>query len=433
MSEVFPPELTDRIIGCIDPCERKTLCLCSLVSRKWLPASRHALFQYILINKATTFDLLVTRVLHSESARPWLAVVRMLIIVESSSEIWYSPSEGHAITSKCTRGTDDVARTKTVSAACRLFLYQFSGYLPELSRLYLSGINWQLYATPHSSEPLLLSQFPALRSLTLINCRLPSLHFLRRALVALPRLRNLLLSLVTWPRPGPLHTMKPVHACPLTRPELQSLRIGPHFSQAPMSSTPRVSSNGFLPWLSGTLSRHSLLFLDVGEIWAVEDATDFLDFVELVSPNLMQLTIPVMHEAPLASLRRLEELYIKMYRATSWAALCAQLRKLQCPLVRLKIGPVPSSEYMEWAPMRDTETGFDEPDFEGLDGVLINLQTLKEVTIVVSVPETYEDTGVLVSSVESRLSKLHQHGVQLGVILDRHHKRPSEYRMVDLQ
>ncbi|TFK85657.1 hypothetical protein K466DRAFT_180777 [Polyporus arcularius HHB13444] len=75
MSETCPLELTDRIISFVDILDKATLCNCALVCHSWLPASRHALFRRIDVADGTV-ELLVSRVLHSESVRPYLAGVR---------------------------------------------------------------------------------------------------------------------------------------------------------------------------------------------------------------------------------------------------------------------------------------------------------------------------------------------------------------------
>ncbi|KAJ7831181.1 hypothetical protein B0H13DRAFT_1522858, partial [Mycena leptocephala] len=48
MSSQMPPELTDRIMDFLWD-SQPSLCACSLVCRKWLPASRHHLFDSITI------------------------------------------------------------------------------------------------------------------------------------------------------------------------------------------------------------------------------------------------------------------------------------------------------------------------------------------------------------------------------------------------
>ncbi|RDX44379.1 hypothetical protein OH76DRAFT_1305780, partial [Lentinus brumalis] len=80
MSEILPPELTDRIIGFVGTLDKKTLCSCALVCRQWLPASRLALLYYVRVDSPRTYELLVSRVLHSDGARPYLADVRVLDI-----------------------------------------------------------------------------------------------------------------------------------------------------------------------------------------------------------------------------------------------------------------------------------------------------------------------------------------------------------------
>ncbi|TFK78597.1 hypothetical protein K466DRAFT_438203, partial [Polyporus arcularius HHB13444] len=53
-----------------------TLLSCSLVCSAWLPASRHQLFQELYINSPKRYDLLVSRVLHSEKMRIHLLSAR---------------------------------------------------------------------------------------------------------------------------------------------------------------------------------------------------------------------------------------------------------------------------------------------------------------------------------------------------------------------
>ncbi|KAJ7923804.1 hypothetical protein B0H13DRAFT_1526324, partial [Mycena leptocephala] len=48
MSSRMPPELSDRIIDFLWD-SQPGLCTCSLVSSKWLPASRHHLFESMTI------------------------------------------------------------------------------------------------------------------------------------------------------------------------------------------------------------------------------------------------------------------------------------------------------------------------------------------------------------------------------------------------
>ncbi|TFK84962.1 hypothetical protein K466DRAFT_448265, partial [Polyporus arcularius HHB13444] len=57
-----------------------TLLDCSLVCRAWLPASRHQLFQKLDIDTPERYDLLVSRVLHSEKMRIHLLSVRSVVL-----------------------------------------------------------------------------------------------------------------------------------------------------------------------------------------------------------------------------------------------------------------------------------------------------------------------------------------------------------------
>lgn len=267
MPTTLPAELTDRVISeCI--LDNNTLSNCAQVSTNWLPASRHALFKYIAFDTVTKFELFVDRVLHSDRTRPYLAGVLELYITDRSSGI---PQYGRVDT------------VKTVSSACRLILYHLSGHLPRLESMFLWGINWELYPTPRPHEPLLLSQFPSLERLTLINCHFPSFQFVRRALVALPRLSDLTLSTTSWPPPSPLQ-LSSIYTCTPTGPELRFLSIAPHDVGA--------STNGFLPWLSRTRSRHSLLNLNVGWLTPGTGA-EFLEFIALVSSTLQTLSAPL--------------------------------------------------------------------------------------------------------------------------------------------
>ena len=64
----LPPEVTDHIIACVEQYETSTLLNCCLVCATWLPASRHQLFKCIALSSPESYDLLVSRVLHSYSA-----------------------------------------------------------------------------------------------------------------------------------------------------------------------------------------------------------------------------------------------------------------------------------------------------------------------------------------------------------------------------
>ncbi|RPD55755.1 hypothetical protein L226DRAFT_446423, partial [Lentinus tigrinus ALCF2SS1-7] len=88
MPPYMPPEITDAIISGIPlvpyrtfrPSLSHTLAMCALVCRAWLPRSRVELFKYIPIEDDHTYDLLVKRVLHSETMSRYLASVDSLAL-----------------------------------------------------------------------------------------------------------------------------------------------------------------------------------------------------------------------------------------------------------------------------------------------------------------------------------------------------------------
>ncbi|RPD55712.1 hypothetical protein L227DRAFT_475000, partial [Lentinus tigrinus ALCF2SS1-6] len=79
MSPYIPPEITDAIISAMDPFyDAHTLAMCALVCRAWLPRSRVKLFEAIRIRDGRTYNLLVERVVHSETMTPYLTSVNRL-------------------------------------------------------------------------------------------------------------------------------------------------------------------------------------------------------------------------------------------------------------------------------------------------------------------------------------------------------------------
>ncbi|TFK80074.1 hypothetical protein K466DRAFT_504522, partial [Polyporus arcularius HHB13444] len=83
----FPTELTDEIITwipavCLNRVQERyrTLLSCALVCSAWLPASRYQLFQELHIDTPERYDLLVSRVLHSEKMRTHIMSVRQVAL-----------------------------------------------------------------------------------------------------------------------------------------------------------------------------------------------------------------------------------------------------------------------------------------------------------------------------------------------------------------
>ncbi|RPD58920.1 hypothetical protein L226DRAFT_109924 [Lentinus tigrinus ALCF2SS1-7] len=118
----LPGEITDRIISNVWP-DIRSLLNCALVCSRWLPASRHHLFAELRSPSKKSYDLLVSRVLHSESMRPCLASVRSVELIEGRiGERWdpLPPEEkiGH------------------------LFIRDFVGHLPNVRSLRFQAEDW---------------------------------------------------------------------------------------------------------------------------------------------------------------------------------------------------------------------------------------------------------------------------------------------------
>ncbi|RDX44174.1 hypothetical protein OH76DRAFT_1359949, partial [Lentinus brumalis] len=81
----LPAETTDEIIAWIPVLAAPaiyypTLLSCCLVSSRWLPASRHHLFQVVYIRSTWAYDIFVTRVLRSETMRALLSQIHTLTL-----------------------------------------------------------------------------------------------------------------------------------------------------------------------------------------------------------------------------------------------------------------------------------------------------------------------------------------------------------------
>ncbi|RPD55763.1 hypothetical protein L226DRAFT_446451, partial [Lentinus tigrinus ALCF2SS1-7] len=79
MSPYIPPEITDDIISAMDAhLDAHTLAMCALVCQGWLPKSRATLFEVVQIHDECTYNLLVERVVWSETMSPYLGLVNSL-------------------------------------------------------------------------------------------------------------------------------------------------------------------------------------------------------------------------------------------------------------------------------------------------------------------------------------------------------------------
>ena len=113
--------------------------------------------------------LFIARVVHVESQRPYLRLVRPLGL-----------SAGGPSLSTKAPGLSRAA----------INIFPLAGQLPALAELTLGARAWG-NDHPFSTEPLLFSQFSSLHKLVLKMGSFPSFAYVRRVITALPRLRDL--------------------------------------------------------------------------------------------------------------------------------------------------------------------------------------------------------------------------------------------------
>ena len=175
MPPYLPGEITDVVIANVWP-DSPSLRSCALVHRQWLPASRYYLFLAIQIDNASTYTLLVERVLRSGELRVWLEHTRELRILNAE---------------------DPDAVADFPAPFGKRFLYEFAGHLPRLESLELFHIDF-FAGGFHPGAYLAFSRFVSVEALSFTNCVFPSFATFRRLLVELPSLQDLSLSNVRW-------------------------------------------------------------------------------------------------------------------------------------------------------------------------------------------------------------------------------------------
>ena len=229
----LPGEVTDQIIPYVE--HQATLLSCCLVCSNWLPASRHRLFQKVVIDDPYTYDLLVSNVLHSDTLHPYLSSVL---------EVFFDEYPHHRF-----KSDGQVILPLNEPSKIILFIQEFAGHMPNLTKLTL-GSTKRLRCPPHPGALMAFSNFPSLRELTLVGCHFPYYHALRRALSALPSLTSLGLIRVSWPQPylrrSPMYNLdahKPL------RMSLSSLVM-----TWPTKIGNRRCAHQFVTWLSATSS-----------------------------------------------------------------------------------------------------------------------------------------------------------------------------------
>ncbi|KAI0709686.1 hypothetical protein C8T65DRAFT_195706 [Cerioporus squamosus] len=230
----LPGEITDRIISHVGP-DIPSLLNCALVCSRWLPASRHHLFTEINSPPKSSYKLLVARVLHSESMRPWLASVRSVAFFEEDKidERTWKPRQPE-------------------EQVGRLFIRDFIGHLPNMRYLRFQGGNWTQCRPPPRAF-VAFSQFPSLCTLDLFGCQFPSFAALRQMLSALPGLSSLMIKDAQWPASPNPHLVPVVGSD--SRPMLETLRF--------VMQDVNHCGREFMDWLVQTASRISIRRLEV--------------------------------------------------------------------------------------------------------------------------------------------------------------------------
>ena len=217
MSPYLPPEIIDSIFANIQhELLHRELCNYALVCSDWLAASRRRLLRVVHIGHAAAYDSFIEQVVRQERLRPWLATT--------------------------TRGVFYLEDIKKDARGHRLVL-ELAGQLPNLHTLVLSEVDWTgLQLRAH----LAFSQYRCLQELWLCYCSFPSFGNLRRLLVVLPSLANLVLLCPIWGTPkDPLV----VEGQSIPRPVLHTLYLYPSSAD---------DANQFFHWLVHTPTISSL-------------------------------------------------------------------------------------------------------------------------------------------------------------------------------
>lgn len=275
MSPYIPRDVTDLIIESIptNSSAYQTLRACTLVCHDWFPASQRRLFRDILIHSPHCYIRFIEDVLRSEAMRKYLRLARSIQI---------GPK-----------------KETTEKATFRLFLCDFAGHMPNIEDLTLTHIRWTTYLPIHG-EPLLLSKFPSLKTIALGSCRLPSVNFLRHALMSLPELRGLKLYNVTFEYPcqRKLNFFARATLQDRAAPALESLCLAYNVHDSPI----HISS--LLTWLGQTRTRRSLRGLQFVRYNATPRSRlpkDMENFFKGVAPCVTHLHVDLCCTSPMTA------------------------------------------------------------------------------------------------------------------------------------
>lgn len=276
MALYIPGELTDKIIGFVQ--DEDTLRACALVSRNWLPASRHMLFRNVRVNSNAAYRGLVKNVLRSARMRQFLGSTVTLDIHDSDGK---PPWQRYPIELSDMGIDRPWPRPHPPDSRSRSFLCDLAGNLPNLEELRLYRCRWDTHL-PSPAEPLLASRFPALTYLRLFECSLPSFSFFRRALASFPQLRSLYISSVTYP--SDISSMMHLPTGSQMLPKLDTFDLS--------GWIPLGCEHGELvTWLSQTSSRSSLRTLGYVTQISMFRPQIHVQFLQHVASNITTLTV----------------------------------------------------------------------------------------------------------------------------------------------
>ncbi|KAI0696753.1 hypothetical protein C8T65DRAFT_30576 [Cerioporus squamosus] len=310
----LPTELTDEIIAwiplvCKEVDRYPTLLVCSLVCWAWVPASRHQLFHELIIENPKQYNLLVSRVLHSETMRGYLRFVRVV----------------------------DLAAYKEPAAHTRrAFTLEFAGHLSNATTMSIAYEGVEAFMShPHAVHILAISRFSSIYTLKLLYCDFPSFGALRRFLTSLPSLTSLELHRPSWPDPAADLSPSLLHGSSrIPRPALSDLKMNWAYSNR--AGPRRVQQ--FLAWLSDTATSTSLRRLELDS-----EGARYMDIGSSLSRLgrlVKALRIVVYeddtgYESLLSGFRNMQGLHIETDRALqpdTWVRIARIMHALPCPV-----------------------------------------------------------------------------------------------------
>ncbi|KAI0737648.1 hypothetical protein C8Q80DRAFT_1295147 [Daedaleopsis nitida] len=269
----LPPEICDRMIALLSKEDTATVLNCARVCSDWLPASRLRLFSNPIRLDPHQYDLFVTTILRSDSVymHQWLGYIADLTV-------------------------SDVPGTAASQAKrTQRMIHDFAGRLPSLQSLSLYESDWKRLP-PHPSAFATLSTFPALRTLHLSSCALPSFSVLRSILTASPRLAVLELWEVNWP---------PVrHATPF------ATRAAPAIATLEVVGLPRNCLDSLCAWLALTptaRSIHEVSLHAVGGPWP----PGAVQFLRASARSIQSLARPTLSADLASALQQLSSRHLR--------------------------------------------------------------------------------------------------------------------------